>query len=160
QDLSLSQRDAGRCKNFFAFGLMYWLYNRPLEPTLTWIDERFRGGMREANRRLLLAGDHFLETSELYPVSVEVPLTQIEPGVYRTISGNPQLAWGVVAASVRMHPPVFLDEYPTTPASDVLHELGKHLQFGVKTSQAEDEIAAASSAVGAAFAGMLAMTVT
>ena len=160
QDLSLSQRDAGRCKNFFALGLMYWLYNRPLEPTLKWIDERFRGDMREANRRVLLAGYHFGETSELFPVSFEVPRAKIEPGVYRNITGNTALAWGVVAASVRMQRPVFLGAYPITPASDVLHELAKHRQFGVKTFQAEDEIAAASSAVGAAFAGMLAMTVT
>ena len=160
QDLSLSQRDAGRCKNFFALGLMYWLYNRPVEPTLKWIDERFRGDMREANRRVLLAGYHFGETSELFPVSFEVPRAKIEPGVYRNITGNTALAWGVVAAGVRMQRPVFLGAYPITPASDVLHELAKHRQFGVKTFQAEDEIAAASSAVGAAFAGMLAMTVT
>jgi 2-oxoglutarate ferredoxin oxidoreductase subunit alpha len=160
QDLSISQRDAGRCKNFFALGLMYWLYSRPLELTLKWIDERFQGEMREANRRVLMAGYHFGETSELFPVSFEVPRAKIEPGVYRNITGNTALAWGVVAASVRMQRPVFLGAYPITPASDVLHELAKHRHFGIKTFQAEDEIAAASSAVGAAFAGMLGMTVT
>jgi 2-oxoglutarate ferredoxin oxidoreductase subunit alpha len=160
QDLSISQRDAGRCKNFFALGLMYWMYNRPLEATLRWIDERFKGEMREANRRVLLAGYHFGETSELFPVSFEVPRAKIEPGVYRNITGNTALAWGVVAASVCMQRPVFLGAYPITPASDVLHELAKHRHFGIKTFQAEDEIAAASSAVGASFAGMLGMTVT
>ena len=160
QDLAISQRDAGRCKNFFALGLMYWMYNRPLDATLRWIDERFKGEMREANRRVLLAGYHFGETSELFPVSFEVPRAKIEPGVYRNITGNTALAWGVVAASVCMQRPVFLGAYPITPASDVLHELAKHRHFGIKTFQAEDEIAAASSAVGASFAGMLGMTVT
>ena len=160
QDLSLSQREAGRCKNFFALGLMYWLYHRPVEPTLRWIEERFRGEVGEANRRALRAGYHFGETSELFPVHFEVPRAKIEPGVYRNITGNTALAWGAVAASVQMQRPLFVGAYPITPASDVLHELARHRSFGVKTFQAEDEIAAASAAVGAAFAGHLALTVT
>jgi 2-oxoglutarate ferredoxin oxidoreductase subunit alpha len=158
--LDLSQREAARSKNFFALGLMYWLYGRPIEPTLRWIESRFPGAVGEANRRVLLAGMHFGETSELFPVSFEVPPAKIEPGLYRNITGNTALAWGVVAASVLMERPVFVGAYPITPASDVLHELAKHRNFGIRTFQAEDEIAAAAAAIGAAFAGQLALTVT
>ncbi len=160
KELSLSQRDADRCKNFFALGLMCWLYHRSLEPTLRWIDKRFRGPTREANRRVLLAGHAFGETSELFPVSFVVPRAKIEPGHYRNITGNTALAWGIVAASVQMQRPVLLGAYPITPASDVLHELARHRHFGVKTFQAEDEIAAAAAAVGAGFAGMLGVCTT
>ena len=159
-DLKLSQREATRSKNFFALGLMYWLYGRPVEPTLRWIADRFRDEVGEANRRVLMAGIHFGETSELFPVSFEVPPAKIEPGLYRNVTGNTALAWGVVAAGVQMGRPVFVGAYPITPASDVLHELAKHRHFGIKTFQAEDEIAAASAAIGAAFAGQLALTVT
>jgi 2-oxoglutarate ferredoxin oxidoreductase subunit alpha len=159
-DLKLSQREAARSKNFFALGLMYWLYERPVEPTLRWIADRFQGEVGEANRRVLMAGIHFGETSELFPVSFEVPPAKIEPGLYRNVTGNTALAWGVVAAGVQMGRPVFVGAYPITPASDVLHELAKHRHFGIKTFQAEDEIAAASAAIGAAFAGQLALTVT
>jgi 2-oxoglutarate ferredoxin oxidoreductase subunit alpha len=159
-DLKLSQREAGRCKNFFALGLMYWLYARPLDSTLRWIDERFGDPIREANRRVLMAGYHFGETSELFPVSFEVPRAKIEPGLYRNVTGNQALAWGVVAAGVALERPIFAGAYPITPASDVLHELAKHRSFGIKTFQAEDEIAAASAAVGASFSGHLALTVT
>lgn len=160
KDLSLSQREAGRSKNFFALGLLYWLYGRPLEATLEWIGSRFEGEIREANRRVLMAGYHFGETSELFPVSFEVPRAKIEPGTYRNITGNTALAYGCVAASVCMDRPLVVGAYPITPASDVLHELAKHRSFGVKTFQAEDEIAAVSAAVGASFAGMLGLTVT
>jgi len=159
-DLNLTQREGARSKNFFALGLMYWLYSRPLEPTLRWIAERFSGEVGEANRRVLMAGVHFGETSELFPVSFEVPPAKIEPGVYRNITGNTALAWGVVAAGVQMGRPLFVGAYPITPASEVLHELAKHRHFGIKTFQAEDEIAAAAAAIGAAFAGHLALTVT
>lgn len=159
-DLEISQRDAGRSKNFFALGLMYWLYGRPVETTLRWIAERFPAAIAEANRRVLMAGYHFGETTELFPVSFEVPPAKIEPGTYRNMTGNTALAWGAVAAGVQMGRPVFVGAYPITPASDVLHELARHRNFGVKTFQAEDEIAAASAAIGAAFAGHLALTVT
>jgi 2-oxoglutarate ferredoxin oxidoreductase subunit alpha len=160
KDLSLSQREASRCKNFFALGLMYWLYGRPLESTVAWIESRFEAEMREANLRVLKAGYHFGETSELFPVNFEVPRAKIEPGTYRNITGNTALAYGCVAASVLMGRPLVLGAYPITPASDVLHELAKHRSFGIKTFQAEDEIAAVSAAVGASFAGMLGLTVT
>ncbi|MEB2345637.1 MAG: 2-oxoacid:acceptor oxidoreductase subunit alpha [Deltaproteobacteria bacterium] len=159
-DLNLSQREGARSKNFFALGLMYWLYGRPLESTLRWIASRFSGEIAEANRRVLMAGIHFGETSELFPVSFEVPPAKIEPGLYRNITGNTALAWGAVAASVQMERPLFVGAYPITPASDVLHELAKHRHFGIRTFQAEDEIAAAAAAIGAAFAGQLALTVT
>ena len=160
RDLGLSQREAGRSKNFFALGLMYWLYGRPLEPTIAWIESRFEGAVRDANVRVLKAGHHFGETSEVFPVSFEVPRAKIEPGTYRNITGNTALAYGCVAASVCMDRPLVVGAYPITPASDVLHELAKHRSFGVKTFQAEDEIAAVSAAIGASFAGMLGLTVT
>jgi 2-oxoglutarate ferredoxin oxidoreductase subunit alpha len=160
RDLSLSQREAGRSKNFFALGLMYWLYSRPIEPTLEWIAKRFDGAIGEANRRVLLAGYHFGETSELFPVSFEVPRAKIEPGTYRNVTGNTALAWGCIAASISLGRSLVVGAYPITPASDVLHELAKHRHFGVKTFQAEDEIAAASAAIGASFGGMLGLTVT
>jgi 2-oxoglutarate ferredoxin oxidoreductase subunit alpha len=160
KDLSFSQREADRSKNFFALGLMYWMYGRPLDGTLQWIKSRFKGDVGEANRRVLLAGYHFGETTELFPVSYLVPRAKIEPGVYRNITGNQALAWGILAAGAQMGRPVFLGAYPITPASDVLHELARYRHFGVKTFQAEDEIAAAGAAIGAAYAGHLALCTT
>ncbi len=160
QDLGLGIREMDRCRNFFALGLMYWLYNRPMEPTLRWLEGKFEGPVLEANRRALKAGYHFGETTELFPVSFVVPKAKIEPGVYRNITGNTALAWGIVAAGVQMERPVFLGAYPITPASDVLHELARHRHFGIRTFQAEDEIAAAGATIGAAFAGHLAVCTT
>ena len=160
KDLGVGSREGDRSKNFFALGLMYWLYNRPIDPTLRWLETRFRGPVLEANKRVLLAGHAFGETTELFPRSFVVPRAKIEPGVYRNMTGNTALAWGIVAASVQMARPVFLGAYPITPASDVLHEVARHRNFGVKTFQAEDEIAAISAAIGAAFAGDLAATTT
>ncbi len=158
KDLAISARDADRCKNFFALGLMYWLYNRPMEPTLRWLETKFKADVLEANRRVLHAGHAFGETTELFPASYIVPKAKIQPGVYRNITGNTALAWGIVGASVQMKKPVFLGAYPITPASDVLHEVARHRNFGVKTFQAEDEISAISAAIGASFAGMLGVT--
>jgi 2-oxoglutarate ferredoxin oxidoreductase subunit alpha len=160
KDLALSQRDADRCKNFFALGLMYWLYNRPMAPTLRWLEARFSGAVREANVRVLKAGYAFGETSELFPVSYLVPRAKIEPGTYRNITGNSALALGIVAAGVQMQQPVFLGAYPITPASDVLHEVARYRHFGVKTFQAEDEIAAIGAAIGASFVGRLGVCTT
>jgi len=160
KDLNLSSREADRCKNFFALGLMYWLYHRDMEPTLRWLESRFEGDVRDANQRVLKAGWNFGETSELFPVSFVVPQAKIEPGRYRNITGNTALAWGIVAAGVQMETPVFLGAYPITPASDVLHEVARYRHFGVKTFQAEDEIAAISAAIGAAFAGSLGVCTT
>jgi 2-oxoglutarate ferredoxin oxidoreductase subunit alpha len=160
KDLGLGSREGDRSKNFFALGLMYWLYNRPMEPTLRWLEERFRGDVLEASVRVLKAGHAFGETSELFPTSFVVPHAKIEPGTYRNITGNTALAWGIVASGVQMELPVFLGAYPITPASDVLHEVARYRNFGVKTFQAEDEIAAMSATVGAAFAGSLGFTTT
>jgi 2-oxoglutarate ferredoxin oxidoreductase subunit alpha len=159
-DLNLSQRDADRCKNFFALGLMYWLYNRPVEPTLRWLETRFRGAVLEANVRVVKAGHAFGETTEIFRTSYVVPKAKIEPGRYRNITGNTALAWGIVAAGQLLERPVFLGAYPITPASDVLHEVSRFRHFGVKTFQAEDEIAAISAAIGASFAGSLGICTT
>ena len=160
KDLELSSREADRCKNFFALGLMYWLYDRPIEPTVDWITGRFPGVVGEANVRALKTGFHFGETTELFPVSYVVPRAKIQPGLYRNITGNQAVAWGIVAAASRFDRPIFLGAYPITPASDVLHELARFRHFGIKTFQAEDEIAAISSSIGASFVGQLGITTT
>ena len=158
QGLDLTQREVDRCKNFFALGILYWLYNRPMESTERWLASKFKGAVLDANIKTLRAGHAFGETTELFPVSYSVPKAKIESGTYRNITGNTALAWGVVAAGVQTGRPIFFGAYPITPASDVLHELARHRNFGVKTFQAEDEIAAASSAIGASFAGHLGIT--
>ncbi len=160
KDLSLSGRDADRCKNFFALGLMYWLYNRPIDSTFRWLEGRFKGDVLEGNLRVLKAGYAFGETTELFPVSYVVPRAKIEPGVYRNITGNTALAWGIVGAAVQMQRDVFLGAYPITPASDILHEVARYRHFNVKTFQAEDEIAAIGATIGAAFTGVLACCTT
>ena len=160
EDLKMGTREAERSKNFFGLGLVYWLYNRPLEPTLRWLETRFKGEVREANIRALKAGIHFGETTELFPVSFAIPKAKIQPGTYRNITGNVALAYGIIAAGQTLEKPVFLGAYPITPASDVLHELSAFRNFGIRTFQAEDEIAAASVAIGASYAGHLGMCTT
>lgn len=160
QGLSLTQREIDRCKNFFALGVLCWLYGRPMDATERWLSGKFRGEVLEANLRTLKAGYHFGETTELFPVSYTVPSAKIESGRYRNITGNLALAWGIVAASQQFDRPMFLGAYPITPASDVLHEVSRHRNFNVKTFQAEDEIAAASATIGAAFAGHLSVTIS
>ncbi|MFP6638614.1 MAG: 2-oxoacid:acceptor oxidoreductase subunit alpha [Myxococcota bacterium] len=160
QGLSLTQREADRCKNFFALGLLCWLYTRPTEATEHWLAHRFQGDVLEANLRTLKAGFAYGETNELFPVHYSVPSAKIEAGTYRNITGNTALAWGILAAGQQLGTPIFLGAYPITPASDVLHELARHHNFGVKTFQAEDEMAAASATIGAAFAGQLAVTIS
>ena len=155
-------RDAERSKNFFALGLISWMYTRPTEQTLEWIAKRFSKVpmVADANRRAFLAGFNFGETTELFDHAYEVrPAPQL-PGTYTNISGNTALAWGIIAAGHLSNLPVFLGSYPITPASDILHELSKHKNFGVRTLQAEDEIAGIGAALGAAFAGQLAFTTT
>ncbi len=158
--LDLGQRDIDRCKNFFALGVMCWLYGRSMEATERFLGSKFKGAVLEANLRALKAGHNFGETTELFPVSFAISPAKIEPGTYRNITGNTALAWGIVAASVQMNRPLLLGAYPITPASDVLHEVARHRNFNVKTFQAEDEMAAVSSAIGAAFAGHLGITVS
>jgi 2-oxoglutarate/2-oxoacid ferredoxin oxidoreductase subunit alpha len=155
-------RDAERSKNFFALGLVCWMYTRPVDDTVAWIEQRFAKNpmVKEANLLAFKAGYNFGETAELFPSSYEVAPAKLEPGTYTNMSGNVALAWGLVAAGQLAKLPVFLASYPITPASDILHELSKHKNFGVRTMQAEDEIAAAGAALGSAFAGHLAVTTT
>jgi len=158
--LDLGQRDIDRCKNFFALGVMCWLYGRSMDATERFLESKFKGEVLKANLRAMKAGHNFGETTELFPVSFSVSPAKIEPGEYRNITGNTALAWGIVAAAVQMNRPLMLGAYPITPASDVLHEVARHRNFNVKTFQAEDEMAAVSSAIGAAFAGLLGVTVS
>jgi 2-oxoglutarate ferredoxin oxidoreductase subunit alpha len=155
-------RDAERSKNFFALGLISWLYTRPTEPTVQWIQQRFAKTpmVVEANTLAFKAGWNFGETAELFPSTYEVKPAELPPGTYTNISGNTALAWGLIAAGQLAKLPLFLGSYPITPASDILHELSKHKNFGVRTLQAEDEIAGIGAALGAAYAGSLGITTT
>ncbi|MDG1510165.1 MAG: 2-oxoacid:acceptor oxidoreductase subunit alpha [Mariniblastus sp.] len=156
----LSVKLADRCKNFFAMGLVFWLYGRDVEPTLRFIENKFssKPEIAEANRLALKAGWHYGETTEDFASTYQVPKAELKPGTYRNVMGNQALAWGLIAASKLSGKELFLGSYPITPASDILHELSKHKHFGVRTFQAEDEIAAVCSAVGAAFGGSMAVT--
>jgi 2-oxoglutarate ferredoxin oxidoreductase subunit alpha len=160
--LGVKPRDAERSKNFFALGLISWMYTRPTEPTLTWIDEKFAKTplVAAANRVAFATGHAFGETAELFENSYSVRPAKHAPGTYTNITGNTALAWGLVAAGQLAKLPVFLGGYPITPASDILHELSKHKNFGIRTLQAEDEIAGIGAALGAAFGGHLAVTTT
>ncbi len=160
--LGVKPRDAERSKNFFALGLISWMYNRPTEPLIQWIKTRFsnRTEVLEANTAAFRAGYNFGETAELFDHPYEVKPAHLAPGTYRNITGNVALSYGLVAAAQQAKLPIFYASYPITPASDILHELSKLKNFGVKTLQAEDEIAAAGAAVGGAFAGSLAITAT
>jgi len=155
-------RDAERSKNFFALGLVSWLYTRPLEPTLEWIEQRFGKSpmVAQANTLAFKAGWNFGETAELFDSQYEVKAAPLAPGTYTNISGNTALAWGLIAAGQLAKLPIFLGSYPITPASDILHELSKHKNFGIRTVQAEDEIAGIGAAIGAAYAGSLGITTT
>ena len=156
----LSVKLADRCKNFFAMGLVFWLYGRDVEPTLRFIENKFSGKpeIAEANRLALKAGWHFGETTESFASTYSVPAAELAAGTYRNVMGNQALAWGLITAAKISNKELFLGSYPITPASDILHELSKHKNFGVRTFQAEDEIAAVCSAVGAAFGGSMAIT--
>src|SRR5712692_3363666 len=161
-EVKLSPREADRCKNFFALGLVYWLYERPLEPTLRYIRDKFakNPAVLEANTRTLKAGYHYGETTESLPVQYCVPPAQIKPGRYRKITGNEALAIGLVSAATLMNKAVVYASYPITPASDILHNLSEMKRFGVRTVQAEDEIAAIGMAIGASFGGAIGVTAT
>ena len=161
EELELDNKSKDRCKNFFALGLMYWIYNRSLDQTLEWIEEKFakKKILADANKKALQAGYNYGITIEALPSYVINP-APIQAGKYRSITGNEALAFGFLAASQRAGLTLFLGSYPITPASDILHELSKHKDFGVITFQAEDEIAAVCSAIGASFGGNLAITST
>lgn len=161
EGLGLSAKEAGRCKNFYTLGLLYWMYNRPMEPTLKWIEEKFKeGSIAEANRRALIAGYNLGETAEIFNARYEVGPAKLPPGKYRNITGNQATALGMVAAGKATGLNGFLGTYPITPASDILHQVSRYKNFGFVTFQAEDEIAAMCSALGAAFGGALSFTTT
>ena len=153
-------KDAQRTKNLFALGLLSWMYGRPTEITVEWIDKKFAGkpGIRDANLAAFRAGYNFGETAEILAVHYEVKAAPAEPGTYRNVNGTSATAMGLIAASVKSGLPLFLASYPITPASELLHELSRHKKFGVRTLQAEDEIAAANMVLGAAFGGSLGVT--
>ena len=160
KEQGLGQKNADRCRNFFAMGLVFWLYSRDLQPTLDFIQAKFgaKPEIAEANRSALMTGWNYGETTEAMMSTFRVAKAELPPGRYRNITGNQALAWGLMAAAKLSDKELFLGTYPITPASDILHELCKHKQFGVRTFQAEDEIAAMSSVIGAAFAGAMAVT--
>jgi 2-oxoglutarate ferredoxin oxidoreductase subunit alpha len=162
EDFEITRKDAERAKNMFALGMLSWLYDRPAEGTLGFLKAKFasKPEIMAANLAAFQAGWNFGETTEAFSVRYEVKAAPLEPGTYRNISGNTALAYGLVAASQLAGLPLFLGSYPITPASDILHELAKHKRFGVRTFQAEDEIAAIGAALGASFGGSLAVTST
>jgi 2-oxoglutarate ferredoxin oxidoreductase subunit alpha len=162
KEAGVKPRDAERSKNFFALGLVSWMYTRPIEPTLKWITERFgaKPEVMEANTRAFRAGYDFGETAELFESNYEVKPAFFEKGEYVQVTGNQALAWGLITAARLAGLSLFLGSYPITPASDILHELSRRKEFGVRTFQAEDEIAGIGAALGAAFGGALGVTTT
>jgi 2-oxoglutarate ferredoxin oxidoreductase subunit alpha len=162
EEFDVTRKDAERAKNMFALGLLSWLYNRPLEGTVKFLESKFAGKpeILKANITAFQAGWNYGETTEAFSVQYEVKPASLQPGTYRNITGNLALAYGLVAASRRSGLPLFLGSYPITPASDILHELSKLKRFGVRTFQAEDEIAGVGAARGAAFGGALGVSTT
>jgi 2-oxoglutarate ferredoxin oxidoreductase subunit alpha len=162
KETGLPQRIQDRCKNFFALGMMYYLYHRSMDVSTEWISHKFaaKPELAAANTLALKGGYAYCEAAEIFQVTYEVPPAHLKPGTYRNISGNQALALGLVAAAQKAGRPLFLGSYPITPASDILHELSQYKNFGVYTFQAEDEIAAVGSALGASFAGSIGLTTT
>ena len=162
EEIDVSRKEAERAKNMFALGLLSWLYNRPLEGTRKFLKSKFanKPEILKANITAFQAGWNFGETTEAFSVQYEVKPATLAPGMYRNITGNSALSYGLVAASRRSGLPLFLGAYPITPASDILHELSKHKRFGVRTFQAEDEISGVGAALGASFGGALGVTST
>src|SRR5215218_5733494 len=160
--VKLSRKEMERCKNFFALGILYWLYDRPMEPTLEWIRSKFKKNeeVLRANEVALKTGYNFADTTEVFTTHYKVKKAATAPGKYRKITGNEATAIGFIAAAELVGRPLFYGSYPITPASDILHELARHKNFGVKTFQAEDEIAAVCAAIGASFTGHVGLTGT
>lgn len=160
EETPLSHKERERCKNFFALGMMYWLYSRDMSHTLTWIATKFKKNpdFVDANTRALQAGYNFGVTCDLFPTTYHISHADIQPGTYRNVTGNQATVFGFVAASQLAELPLFLGSYPITPASDILHGLSNYKHYGVTTFQAEDEIAAVSAAIGASFGGSIGLT--
>jgi len=161
-ETGLPTRAVDRCKNFFALGMMYYLYNRTLDVSMNWIEEKFsdKPDIVQANQLALKAGYAFCDATEVFQTTYEVPAARLTPGTYRNVNGNQALALGFVAASMKSGLPLFQGSYPITPASEILHELSGYKNYGVVTFQAEDEISAIGATIGAAFAGKLGITTT
>ena len=162
KDSPLKQKDKDRSKNFFALGMTYWMYTRSMEPTLEWINKKFKNKpeLIEANTQALKAGYNYALSTEIFTTSYRIDRASIKPGKYRNITGNEATALGFIAAAKKAGMELYLGSYPITPASDILHELAKYRNYGVKTFQAEDEIAGIASAIGASYAGDMAITTT
>lgn len=162
KEYTLSTKEKDRAKNMFVLGFLYWMYNRSLENTIDFLTEKFgkKKDILESNIKVLQAGYHYGDTTETFSARYKVEKAKLPPGTYRSIMGNQALALGLVAASEKSGLPLFLGSYPITPASDVLHELSKYKNFGVKTFQAEDEIAGITSAIGASYGGQIGVTTT
>jgi 2-oxoglutarate ferredoxin oxidoreductase subunit alpha len=161
EECGLGQKESDRCRNFFAMGLVFWLYDRSLDPTLRYIDAKFAKkspAVADANRKALMAGFNYGETTEAFAAQYRVNRAELPPGTYRNLTGNEATAYGVMTAAKRSGCELFLGSYPITPASDILHELSRHKNFGVRTFQAEDEIAAITATIGASFGGAMAIT--
>lgn len=162
KDFTMGMKEKDRAKNMFVLGFLYWMYGRDMESTISFLREKFgkKPEIFDSNVKVLQAGYNFGETTETFSTTYKVEKARMEPGTYRSVMGNQALSYGLVAASQVSGLPLFLGTYPITPASDILHELSKHKNFGVRTFQAEDEIAAISSAIGAAYGGALGVTTT
>lgn len=162
KDITMGTKEKDRAKNMFVLGFLYWMYNRSMENTITFLREKFgkKPEILDSNIKALQAGYNFGDTTETYSARYTVSKATMEPGTYRSVMGNQALAYGLIAASQKSGLPMFLGSYPITPASDILHELSRHKAFGVRTFQAEDEIAAITSAIGAAYGGALGVTTT
>ncbi len=162
EDSPLDFKSRDRCKNFFALGMVYWLYSRPLDNTIDWLQKKFarKPEVADANIAVMKAGFNYCDITQAFQVRYEVDPARLPAGTYRNIMGNSALSMGLIAASRRSGLPLYLGSYPITPASDILHELARYKHFGVTTFQAEDEIAAICSSIGAAFGGALAVTTT
>ena len=160
KELEIDKKSKGRCKNFYALGITYFMFGRDLDTTIKWVEQNFKKypELVEANIKALKAGRNYAETIETVISNYEIPAAKITPGTYRHINGNTATAWGFIQAAEAANLSLYLGSYPITPASDILHELSKHKNFGIKTFQAEDEIAAISSSIGASYAGALSLT--
>lgn len=161
-DFTMGTKEKDRAKNMFVLGFLYWMYNRDMQNTINFLKEKFskNPGIMESNIKVLQAGYNFGDTTETFTTRYSVEKAKMESGSYRSIMGNQSLAFGLIAASKKSRLPIFLGTYPITPASDILHEISRHKTFGIKTFQAEDEIAAISSAIGASYGGYIGITTT
>ncbi|MFY7793418.1 MAG: 2-oxoacid:acceptor oxidoreductase family protein, partial [Chitinophagaceae bacterium] len=162
KDITLGTKEKDRAKNMFVLGFLYWMYNRDMDSTLNFLKEKFgrKDEILNSNIKALQAGYNFGDTTETFTTRYKVERAKMEPGTYRSIMGNQAVSFGLIAASQKSGLPLFLGSYPITPASDILHDLSKYKSFGVRTFQAEDEIAGISSAIGASYGGSLAITTT